>query len=118
MKRLIPLVVLTASLPTAAQTAGNDGSLSYSYTFPLPPARGRHQPSLALAYSSGQGTTAYGAGWAISASYVEASTRAPPKTSCTILTRHPLLNRASRPLRGPVRPGSPSSPGARARQYL
>src|SRR5438477_8127922 len=108
MKRLIPLVVLTASLPTAAQTAGNDGSLSYSYTFPLPPARGRHQPSLALAYSSGQGTTAYGAGWVISASYVEASTRATPKTDGTIRTRYLLVNGGSRQLLVPVAVGSPS----------
>src|SRR6266446_7020198 len=92
------LVAAAFAIPTAvsAQLVSNDGSLSYSYGFPLPPARGHYQPTLALTYNSNVGAIAYGVGWSLSGNYIDASTQATPNANGTLRTRYTLvLNGAS-----------------------
>jgi len=62
----------------AATVGGSDGSVSYSYPFSLPAARGRYQPELALDYSSNGTGGPYGVGWSLSLPYVESSRRGSP----------------------------------------
>src|SRR5258708_32734828 len=102
MRALLVLAAFTATA-VSAQVVSNDGSLSDAYSFPLPAARGRYQPVLALAYRSNAGATAYGVGWSISDNYIDATVRATPNTDGTARIRYAcVLNGASRLLvRGP-----------------
>ena len=47
----------------AVSINGNTGSATSEYSFALPPARGRYQPTLKLGYLSGRGIGAGGVGW-------------------------------------------------------
>jgi len=76
--QVVALFSLWLTLPTKAQVVGADGSIGYSYSFPLPSARGRYQPSLSISYNSNAGMSAVGFGWSLSDNYVEVSSRATP----------------------------------------
>lgn len=55
------------------------GEASYTYAFPLPAARSRFQPSLALHYSSAnQQNVGYGVGWSLSTVRIEKNAKASP----------------------------------------
>lgn len=59
--------------PTVNESTGD---LSYRYELPLPQARGRHQPALALVYSSSANQDiGYGHGWVLSTTYIEVDRR-------------------------------------------
>ncbi len=65
---LLANVALAQGAPSVVPYSGD---ATYTYSFPLPPARGRHQPALALLYQSSRGFSSYGAGWILSGAYVE-----------------------------------------------
>jgi len=68
----------TFNIQNAETVALNDGSLSYTYAFNLPPSRGRYQPTLALAYNSNGGNSPYGFGVSLSVAYIERIVSASP----------------------------------------
>ena len=93
MRNLLALAILATSGSAFAQTVSNDGSLYFSYPFPLPPARGKYQPVLALTYSSSNTrATAYGVGWSLSTTYIDASMQATYYSSGTPRTRYTLVS--------------------------
>ena len=75
-----PLAFSMPRMPAIGAPFVNEhkGTLEYDYAFDLPKARGKFQPSLGLGYSSA--TTAnegVGAGWSLSAYYIEAEPAVP-----------------------------------------
>src|SRR5438093_13149221 len=90
MRTLLAFAVLVSATSASAQVVSNEGSFGYSYTFALPPARGKYQPTLRLSYNSGAAATAYGVGWSLSMDYIDASQRATLTTSGGIRVRYTL----------------------------
>ncbi|MBK7559915.1 MAG: hypothetical protein IPI54_17635 [Chitinophagaceae bacterium] len=72
---------LAAADPTTGMTlvappeVRADGSAGITYPFPLPKARGRFQPQLALTYNSQGGMGQAGWGWSLTTSSIEVDTR-------------------------------------------
>src|ERR1041384_6654941 len=99
MRNLIAFAVCASiSAPAWAQIVSNDGSASYGYSFSLPPARGRYQPTLSLAYNSNGRTTNYGVGWSLSENYIDTSTRATLNQDGSVRTRYALVRNGGRSL--------------------
>jgi RHS repeat-associated protein len=92
MMRITALAVVVLAVSAEAQVAPtvneSTGELSITYPFRLPKARGRFQPTLTLSFSSSSSEDkGYGAGWTLSADYVERETRSSPSVSYLWLMR-------------------------------
>jgi RHS repeat-associated protein len=75
-----PLAFSTPRMPSigAPTVNENKGTLNYDYTFDLPKARGKFQPSLRLSYSSASlRNDGAGVGWSLSAFFIEAQPAVP-----------------------------------------
>ncbi len=83
--------VATLAMAQGAPTVNEQtGDLQAGYSFSLPRARGRFQPTLSLQYSSSsKSNVGYGWGWSVNLPYVEQMTRSSP-VSATVVARDHL----------------------------
>ena len=84
-----PAANMTLVAPPEPQ---QDGSATVAYPIQLPPARGRYQPAVNVAYSSNRGYGVAGEGWEIPISSIEIDTRfgTPRYETADILPNLPL----------------------------
>ena len=94
-----PLKYAVPQMPNAGgpRVVENTGDLTYHYSFQLPVARGRYQPSLSVDYSSGSTrNSAFGTGWTLDTPYVETDLSGPPESGGGTTGRKYWLNLGGR----------------------